>query len=194
MKEDNIIEKHGRPPTWFHYIMGAASFIPLLGVLAGILSILWGFQNRRAGGLRILSLGVAGICLTIFLYGGIYFLDKNMRESGQLDKSFTEITLKNLNTTTKLIEQYKIQHGHYPSSLLDLEKENIDSSVTMDTFVWLRHQKRYEPFYYSLMNNGDNYYLLSVGTDLMPFTEDDIVPTESNQANVKSGLLIKKHI
>ena len=174
--------------------MGAASFIPLLGVLAGILSILWGFQNRRAGGLRILSLGIAGICSTILLYGGIFYHSNNMRESGQLDKWYTEIALKNLNTTTKLIEQYKIQHGHYPSSLLDLEKENIDSHVIMDIFVTLRHEKSLEPFYYSLVNNGNNYYLLSVGTDMIPFTKDDIVPTESNQDNVRSGLLVKKNI
>ena len=194
MTEDNISKKQVRPPTWFHYTMGAASFIPLLGVLAGILSILWGFQNRRAGGLRILSLGIAGICSTILLYGGIFYHSNNMRESGQLDKWYTEIALKNLNTTTKLIEQYKIQHGHYPSSLLDLEKENIDSHVIMDIFVTLRHEKSLEPFYYSLVNNGNNYYLLSVGTDMIPFTKDDIVPTESNQDNVRSGLLVKKNI
>jgi hypothetical protein len=194
MTEDNIIKKQGRPLTWFHYIMGAASFIPLLGVLVGILSILWGFQNRRVGGLRILSLGIAGICSTILLYGGIAYHSKNMRESGQLDKWYTEIALKNLNTTTQLIEQYKLQHGHYPSSLLDLEKENIDSHVIMDIFVTLRHEKSLEPFYYSIENNGNNYYLLSVGTDLIPFTKDDIVPTEPHQTNARWGLLIKKNI
>ena len=119
---------------------------------------------------------------------------KNMRDTGQLDEFYTGIAKKNLNTTTQLIEQYKIQHGHYPSSLLDLEKENIDSHVIMDIFITLRHDKKYEPFYYSVENDGNNYYLLSVGLDLIPFTQDDIVPTEPYQGKTKWGLLVKKHI
>ena len=31
-------------------------------------------------------------------------------------------------------------------------------------------------FYYSVINNGQNYLLFGIGVDAIPFTEDDIFP------------------
>jgi hypothetical protein len=191
MKEAISDINPGKSPTWFHYTMGVLAFIPILGVLVGLVLIIWGFHNRRTGGLRILSLGIAGICFTVLLLGGLTYHSKYLRDSGQLDDFFAGIAKKNLNTASMLIEQYRIKYGHYPSSLIDLETENIDSHVILDSYVAFRSEEGYEPYYYSLENNGNNYYLLSTGPDLLPFTEDDVVPDVSQQGKVRPGLLVK---
>ena len=51
----------------FPFVLGGLSFIPLIGVLFGLLAIGWGLINRRRGGKKIALIGAGGIAFTIIL-------------------------------------------------------------------------------------------------------------------------------
>ena len=49
----------------------------------------------------------------------------------------------------------------------------------------------YWAFYYELTTDGASYYLLVPGPDDKPFTNDDILPSISNQEPGKIGYRVK---
>src|SRR6218665_4135477 len=95
------------------YAMGGASFIPLLGVPFGIVSVVYGIICRKHGGVMLAILGGGGILFTVTLYsflfyfgfvqrGGVYDELKSKQAEGQLTHAIREL------------EYYKTQHGRYP--------------------------------------------------------------------------------
>jgi hypothetical protein len=178
-------------PTWFHYTVAGLSFIPLLGAFVGLVCILWGLSNRRFGGLKIAYIGAAGVLTTVALYGGLAYLSFYFRKSGKFDGAYAEMAQKNLNTTMALIETYKNRYGHYPASLDNLKGDGIATSVLIDPFPPFKQHRNIELLFYSLEKNGNYYYLLSVGPDDIPFTQDDLVPELPLQNRENWGLLIK---
>ena len=187
-EENNLAPKR---PSTLAYIIGGMSFIPLIGVLFGIISIIWGFATSKTGGKRIAFMGLAGICLTIVLYGALFYFGFVQRGGvyDDLRKKFAQSTLNSLIPT---IEYYKIQHGQYPESLKELQQ-----SLPKDSFTFV-----FDPsspniasgpkyFFYERVGK-DHYYLRSVGPDGQPFTADDIVPALTPAEASKTGLLLER--
>jgi hypothetical protein len=92
----------------------------------------------------------------------------NSHAFNDMQKQFTK---EELNTAFKDVEFYKLQHGHYPDSLREVE-----------------HFRQRELFY---QKTGDKYWLFAVGEDKQPFTADDMYPTMDPADSAKFGLRLR---
>jgi hypothetical protein len=73
MNEPMTDERIGENPLGcFPYVIGVASFIPLIGVPIGLIVIIWGIVKRKVGGLILATVGVCGILFTLILCGMYY--------------------------------------------------------------------------------------------------------------------------
>ena len=181
-------EKLGTLP----FVISGISFIPLLGVLFGLVAIIWGLSTKKAGGKKLAFIGGGGIAFTVVLYSALFYFGF-MQRGGVYDELRKELSETTLTSLVQAIEFYKVQNGKYPESLEILKKslpENPFVIIVDPTDVKLGGKPRY--FYYELLDN-EHYYLLGVGPDGKPFTADDILPKMKLSAQSKIGLLIKKH-
>lgn len=175
----------------FPHVIGGMSFIPLVGVLFGLIAIIWGGTTNKQGGKRLAAIGVGGVCFTIVLYGALFYFGF-MKRGGAYDDMRLRIAQGTLNAVVPEIEFYKTQNGKYPESLKVL-KESLPKgsfvSVFDPTLVKLGEEQKY--FFYERVGE-DHYYLRGAGVDGTPFTDDDIVPQITPVPNGKIGLLIKR--
>ena len=174
----------------FPFVVGGMSFIPLLGVLFGIIAIVWGLFTKKAGGKRLAAIGAGGIGFTIVIYGAIFYFGFAQR-GGVYDDLRTKLAQSTINSLVPSIEIYKIQNGQYPESLKVLQDSlPKDGFVTVfdPTVVALGGELRY--FFYERVGE-DHYYLRGLGSDGKPFTGDDIVPQITLQPGSKIGLLFE---
>jgi hypothetical protein len=175
----------------FPYVVGGMSFIPLLGVLFGIVAVVWGLATPKAGGKRVAALGAGGIGFTIVLYGALFYFGFVQR-GGVYDDLRSRMAQSTVNSLVPAIELYKLQNGRYPDTLQELQKSlPKDSTVFVfdPSVVQFGGQPRY--FFYERVGD-DNYYLRGLGQDGIPFTADDIVPQIAVQPNSKIGLLTQR--
>ena len=100
--------QNSRPPVG-GYILAGVSFIPLIGVLFGLVAIIWGLATRRRGGLRVALIGAAGICFTIFIYSALFYFGFFQR-GGLYDGLRTRMAQDSLNELVKSVEFYKLTH------------------------------------------------------------------------------------
>ena len=170
--------------SWLPYTIGAASFIPAIGILFGVVAIIVGIAQRAR---IIIVLGASGIFFSAFLYavlfsrGGVY---------ARLDSGLAVYVL---HEAVKEIEAYKLQHGRYPASVSEIEpkgKERIDSFI--DPVTAHGGGPLNGRFYYQLDPSGEFYYLRSVGSDGIPFTDDDILPRLPEDEMKKTGLRLQR--
>jgi len=173
------------------YIIGGLSFIPLVGVLFGIISITWGLAASKADGKRLVVMGLAGICLTLILYGALFYWGFAQR-GGVYDDLRKKLTQSTLNSLVPSVEYYKMQHGQYPASLKELQQ-----SLPKESFAFVFDSSAPSiasgPKYFFYERVGeDHYYLRAVGPDGQPFTADDIVPELTPAEANKTGLLLER--
>lgn len=174
----------------FAYIIGAFSFIPGLGILFGIASVVWGTVTKKEGGRTLLIMGASGIGLSVVLYSALFYF-AFMQRGGVYDGLRTQLAEGSITTLVQAIEFYKIQNGHYPDSLQTLMKSqpgNAMNNVFDPSEPGFGRQPRY--FYYELVDDS-HYYLLGVGADGKPFTRDDVLPKLKTGPDSKIGLLIR---
>jgi hypothetical protein len=174
------------------YLVAGMSFIPLIGVLFGLVAIVWGLVTPKRGGKRIAAIGSGGIAFTIVLYGALFYFVFAQR-GGIYDELRTKLAQSSINSLVPMIEFYKIQNGKYPESL-----EALRASLPKDTFAMvfdpsvpsgLEARPRY--FFYERVGD-DHYYLRGLGADGQPFTADDIVPQVPSAPDSKLGLIIQR--
>ena len=174
----------------FPYVLGGMSFIPLLGVIFGVIAIVWGLVTNKLGGKRLAAIGAGGIFFTVILYGALFYFGF-MQRGGVYDDLRAKLAQTTINSLVQSIEFYKVQHGKYPESLKILQE-----SLPRDNFATVfdpTDVKLSEPryFYYELVDE-DHYFLRGLGSDGQPFTADDIVPQVSSAPGSKIGLLLQR--
>jgi heme/copper-type cytochrome/quinol oxidase subunit 1 len=103
---DTTAEKPGR----FPYVLGGMSFIPMIGVIFGIIAIIWGLVTKKLGGKRLAAIGAAGISFTIILYGALFYFGF-MQRGGVYDDLRTKLAQTTINSLVQSIEFNKVQHG-----------------------------------------------------------------------------------
>lgn len=160
-------------------VFSALSFIPLIGVVFGIISLIIGLINFKRFKL-IFILGASGIGFTILLFSIIVIVIQKIEKSGKVDQMLTQTTEMFLNNLSNELENYKCKYGSYPDSLEQIKQRNslavitdMYSAKTMKKTDIKKH-KRVGNFYYKVEN--DTFVLFSVGKDGIPFTKDDIFP------------------
>ena len=172
----------------FPYVVGGISYIPLIGVPIGVITIIYGVITRKRGGMLLALIGAGGIAFTILIYSGLFYFGFVQR-GGIFDKLKIELAETTITSLVRDIEFYKTQNGAYPTSLKALLASFPDTYVFDPTQVKVGNkQQRF--FYYHLVGDA-HYYLLGVGADGEAFTSDDIYPNVEVGPDSGVGLLIR---
>lgn len=168
----------------FPYVIAGLSYIPLIGILFGIIAAVWGITTSQKGAKKVALIGLGGIAFTLLIYGGLFYFGF-VKRGGTYDRLRHEMAQTMLTSLVQTIEFYKLQHGNYPATLEELKKsldKNQLVSVYDPTQIHIGDKTPY--FYYQLSGDGSTYYLFGVGADGKPFTADDIFPQVSISQNV----------
>jgi hypothetical protein len=170
--------------TVLEYIVGVGSFIPFLGAILGVVSIILGAIKFKVGGWKLIALGVCGIFLTVALAGGLMY----WAQKGAFSKNpmFVELARKNLRQDVLALEFYKQTHGKYPQTLEELAikspgqfKSDVD---VYDCSAGMQFDaKKLQKYQYELAPDGATYHLFGVGPDGLPNTADDVFPDVSQE-------------
>jgi len=178
----NIMETKKKAPIGL-IIFSALSFIPLIGIVFGIISVIIGLTNFRRLKL-IFILGISGIGLSILIFGYQFFIFHNMEKSGEVDRMRIQTTEMFLNNLSNELVSYKLKNGVYPENLKSLERMNHSIVITdmfsknikgkFDEQNASKTNKKSSNYFYKL--EKDSFVLFSVGKDGKPFTKDDIFP------------------
>jgi len=156
--------------------------VPLVGAFVGLGLLLYGLLKYRDKWLSII--GAAGILFTVFVYSSLFYAMKN---ASIFKKGFADISQMQLNSLTKNIEFYKLQHGQYPDSLQQLLDDDKLAPIT-DA---IQLNQRRENSNYNYQRIGDQYLLFSSGQDGIPNTSDDLLPQVAVRDSTKIGLIKK---
>jgi hypothetical protein len=173
----------------FPFVLAGLSFIPLVGVLFGLISICWGLVTRRAGGKKLALVGAGGIGFSVLLYGGLFYFGFEQR-GGIYDQLRTTMAQTSLNSLIKSIEFYRVTNGEYPNSLDDLKqslpKGSIEAAFLIDPrLTVIKGGTQY--FYYKKVD-ANHYYLRGVGADGSPFSPGALIP-QAPESGAGIGLL-----
>ncbi len=161
------------------YGRGYFGLIPLIGFFVGIGLILLGAIKYRNG--KLVLIGIAALFPTILIYGSMILYDYS--PSGR--NSWTAFNRPNLDQLVINLEFYKKEHKAYPDSLEDLVKEKyVGIYDPVQGFSKSPYGKKY---YYRKV--GDKYLLFAMGVDGIPFTNDDIFPSNKYFDSTLTGLV-----
>jgi hypothetical protein len=154
------------------YVVGGMSFIPLIGVIFGLVAIIWGFKIKH---LKLKIVGFSGILFTVVIYGALGYFGF-VQKGGVYDDLRVNLAQSQMTTVVQALELYKVQNGQYPESLKILE-----DSLSENSFVFL-----YDPtlmslagkqfFYYKIISENQ-YHVRALGRDGELNTEDDVFPS-----------------
>jgi len=165
------------------------SFIPLIGVLFGLVAIVWGLVTKKTGGKKLALIGGGGIAFTVVLYSSLFYFGFVQR-GGVYDDLRAQLSKSTITSLVQAIEFYKTQNGHYPDSLETL-RESLPENSMVFVFDPTNVQMGGEPRYYHYeLKDPSHYYLLGVGPDEKPYTSDDVLPDIEVKPNSGIGLLI----
>jgi len=169
--ESKEITKHGTGA----FVLAGVSFIPLLGVIPGIICIINALVSKKTNSKLLGFLGFSGIMVSVVLYGVIL---PNVFKSEELSKQFEAHAISAMTSLVRHVEYYKLQNNRYPDSMEELRSNLKEGEMVFsyDMSGPMGMGKTPRDFYYSVINNGQNYLLFGIGTDATPFTEDDIFP------------------
>ena len=140
------------------------------------------------GGKMAAIIGVCGVVGFILLFGLFIYFGLFQR-GGVYDNLRVKLGISTITSLVSEIELYKIQNGKYPETLETFHKALPENSIVFvfdPTHVAMDGQQRY--FYYELVDDS-HYYLLGVGADEKPYTNDDVLPNIDIKKNSKIGLL-----
>jgi hypothetical protein len=173
----------------FPFVIGGLSFIPLLGVLFGLIAIVWGLSAWRGGGKKLALVGAAGIGFTILVYGALFYFGFAQR-GGVYDDLRMKLAQSNLNSLVQSVEFYKLSHGEYPDSLETLkassQKGSFESLYVIDPRI--SSAGKGDQYFYYRKVDADHYYLRGVAPDGKPFSPGALVPQIAPSGG-KLGLL-----
>ena len=177
-----VIKKEKKAPVAL-IILSGLSFIPLIGVFFGLISIvisLFDFKRFKL----LFILGLSGIIFTIVIYSTLNYFGFQKR-GGTYDELRVQMNHYLLKEIDKEIITYKCKYGTYPNELRDLLKENSNLILKDPIIAVVKNYKGDSLFFYKL--TPDSYQLFSIGYDGQPFTKDDISPNDSTVLKNKNS-------
>jgi hypothetical protein len=168
--------EQSKPP----YLLGLLCLIPLVGAFVGMGLLLYGILKYKDKWLSII--GAAGILWTVAVYSSLFYAGKH---HPLFTKGFVDISQMQLNSLIKNIEFYKLVHGEYPDSLIQLQED--DKLAPINDAAQGMNSKG--ATYYNYQKIGSRYSLFSSGQDGKPNTQDDLFPQISIADSSKIGLI-----
>ena len=166
------MENEKKSPGCLGYVIGGMSFIPLIGVLFGIVAIIWGASIKHT---KLIIVGAAGIAFTFILYASLGYFGF-VQEGGVYDELRGELAKSNLTGVVQAIEFYKVQNGNYPESLQVLEASLPENSMVFVRDATQVSMSEPEYLYYELINENQ-YHIRARGRDGILNTSDDVLPS-----------------
>jgi hypothetical protein len=154
-----------KPKSVAGWVFGGLSFIPLFGVLFGIVAIVIGAVQKTRGQVY---LGIAGILFSVLLYGGIFYFGFVAKTGLFADLKVKQVS-QLINMDAGQIALYKGQHGKLPDALGDLGKPS-EKNLFFTSDPWGTKLK------YTKLED-DHFELTSAGPDREFGTSDDITET-----------------
>jgi hypothetical protein len=149
------------------YLIGILGIIPLIGAIVGFVLIILGIAAYRNW--KLIVIGGAGIMWSVLIYGSLFYFGF-FSDWGR--RGFASIAQQFLTDDAREIEFYGIEHGEYPDSLAQLNKQNHMIMYGDPTQNFFKKKNNY--FQYE--KRGDHYTLYSLGPDGIAHTQDDIYP------------------
>lgn len=143
------------------YIFGGLSFIPLLGVIFGIIAICIGITRKAKGPVY---LGIAGILLTIAIYGSLFYFGF-VAKTGPYADLKVQLVTSMLNTNAGQIALYKQKNGELPKTLSEVPSDMEHFFSPVDPWG--------TEFSYTPHEDG-SFELISAGPDESFDTPDDV--------------------
>lgn len=161
-----------KSPGCLGFIVGGMSFIPLVGVLFGIIAIIWGSVVKST---KLVVVGVCGVLFTFILYGFLGYFGF-VEEGGTYDELRSELAKVQLDSLVQAIEVYKVQNGAYPRNLSLLNESLPEGSLVsiIDPTQVSKPEGNY--FHYDLIDEN-RYHVRALGRDGILDTVDDVFPT-----------------
>ncbi len=153
------------------YVIGGMSFIPLIGVLFGVIAIIWGLKTKNS---TLKYVGSAGILFTVILYSSISYFGF-VQEDGIYDELRAKMAKTQLTNVVQAIEFYKVQNGVYPETLEILQKSQPENSTVFFNDATQVNIDEVKLYYYKVIDEH-SYHIRSYGRDGLINTEDDILP------------------
>ena len=157
------------------YIVAFASFIPFLGVLFGLASLILGALKFKIGGWKLIALGVGGILLSAGLSVGLWM--RLLNSDFGKGEIYLKMARRDLRTCVMALEFYKRTHGRYPATLREVApftpgqaRPEVD---IFDTSAGLGGVTKGRTYQYELATDGLTYRLYGVGPDGKSGTTDD---------------------
>ena len=148
------------------YVFGGLSFIPLIGVLFGILAVVLGVKNKQK---MPIVLGVAGAIFTFVLYGSLFYFGF-VAKYGPYHELKKQLVEQMLNDNRGMILIYKERHNKLPESLSELGDPSPGN-------LFYLYDPWMNPISYTINEDG-SFTLRSIGPDGIPNTKDDIASYE----------------
>ena len=161
------------------YYLSILCLVPFIGIFIGLIIILFGVIKYKKW--NIILLGIVG-CIVSFAIS--FSLVNYLKNSDEAKNAFRKLSQNALNSLVASIEFYKIEHGSYPDSLVQLNLINKSPSFIEDPLSdWKNPNTKF-----NYKKVGENYKLFSSGIDMIPETKDDIYP-QINLDSVHIGLI-----
>jgi hypothetical protein len=154
-----------KPKSVAGWILGGLSFIPLIGVLFGIIAIIIGAKKKIKGQI---FLGIAGILFTVALYSSLSYFGFAAK-TGVFADLKVKLASQVINTDAGQIALYKNQHGKLPEKFSDVETPS-QTNMFFTSDPWGTKIK------YTPKSDG-TFELRSAGPDKVFNTSDDISQT-----------------
>ena len=126
-----------RQKTVARWIFGGMSFIPLIGVLFGIIAIILGAVNRRK---EPVFLGIGGILFTVFIYGNLYYWGV-VATTGPYAELKVPLTRQLMETDAGQIALFKNKHGVLPATLDEVASSTPETAMFTMTDAWMNKFK-----------------------------------------------------
>lgn len=158
------------------YYLSLLCLIPGFGILIGIVLLCYAifvFRNLKLIFVILLTIG-AGILL-LKLDG--YYLSRDLKYGKEHDNDFSLLAADDLDKIVQHLDLYKLQHGGYPDSLQQLQKQDPTLNI-MDPLLG-RNSEAHKFINYYYQRKDDSYILFSSGIDGIPNTKDDIYPRKA---------------
>jgi hypothetical protein len=115
-------------------------------------------------------------------------LEYETKYGEDFSEMFSEWSLKNLDSISNKLEEYKVKRGKYPENLSVLKGQYPELDITDPLLNRNPEAHSQFNFYYRL--SGEKYALFSSGVDCIPNTADDIFPSKKTSRGEKERNLI----
>jgi len=173
-----------RKKSWPLFLLAGLAFIPMLGVVFGLIATCWGLLTDRPRAILAAGVGAAGVLLNFAACFGLGYW--TIAHDGRPGGIRSQLAQTDLQALVVSLEDFHQRTGHYPERLVDLRVPfSVRPLPIWDKTVGLFNQTR--PYQYFLARDGASYQLFAVGPDGLPGTADDLLPRLSDSLTTHSG-------